>query len=352
MRTTRALALAALFAAGGAGAASPSAAPPEPRGVVTAVGDVLLTNWQTESLYRWIARRLAWDPDAEYLYPFKNIRGELRGIVFGNLEGPLTDLPIREFDDKDEPYYFGVPSRFVRSLQLAGFRILSVANNHIRDCGAAGLLDTMRVLRSAGIRPVGAGLDDRAARAPVLAEDNGVRVAFLAYDLVPPASVWAGPKRPGAAHPAESGMVYDVRMAARRADAVIVSLHWGREIADESQMPLPSESRVALARRLVEAGATVVLGHHSHAVERIERYRRGVICYGLGNFVFAGTQQSGHPHSVIVRFTLGRTALPEVQVLPVLIAPDRAKWSPRPMTGAARAGFLARVGVDASGRLP
>jgi len=326
--------------------------PPEPRGVVTAVGDVLLTNWQTESLYRWIARRLSWNPDAEYVYPFQNIRNDLRGIVFGNLEGPLTDLPIREFDDKDEPYYFGVPSRFSRALQLAGFRVLSLANNHIRDCGAAGLLDTMRVLRAAGIKPVGVGLDDRAARAPVLVEDNGVRVAFLAYDLVPPASVWAGPNRPGAAHVPDRTMVYDVRTAARRADAVVVSLHWGREIDDESRMPLPSESRVALARRLVEAGAAVVVGHHSHAVERIERYRRGVICYGLGNFVFAGTQQSGHPHSVIVRCTLGRATLPEIQVLPVLIAPSRAKWSPRPMTGSARDGFLARLGVDPSGRLP
>ncbi|MEK7475288.1 MAG: CapA family protein [Candidatus Coatesbacteria bacterium] len=348
----RLLALAGLLAAGGVARASAPALPPEPRAIVTAVGDILLTNWQTETLYRSLSRWLSFNPDAEYVYPFKRIRTELRGIVFGNLEGPLTNLPIREFDDKDEPYYFGVPSRFVRTLQLAGFRVLSLANNHVRDCGPAGLLDTMRVLRAAGIRPVGAGLDDRAARAPVLAEDNGIRVAFLAYNLVPPASVWAGPRHPGTAHPTESAMVYDVRTAARRADAVVVSLHWGREIADESQMPLPSESRVALARRLLEAGAAVILGHHSHAVERIERYRRGIICYGLGNFVFAGTQQSGHPHSVIVRFTLGRTALPEVQVIPVLIEPERAKWSPRPMSGAARAGFLARIGVDASGHLP
>ena len=228
---------------------------------------------------------------------------------------------------------------------------MSVANNHIRDCGAAGMLDTMRVLRGAGIHPVGAGLDDRAARSPVIAVDNGVRVGFLAYDLVPPRSVWAGPGRPGAAHASDNAMCRDVRVLRPRVDAVVVSLHWGCEIGDEARMAPPSEDRIALARRLVEAGATVVVGHHSHASERIERYRRGVICYGLGNFVFAGTQQTGHPNSVIVRFTLGRATLPGVQVIPVLISPERARWSPRPMPPAVRSAFLARVGADAAGRL-
>lgn len=343
---TCAPALLLALVAAGAGAASP-------RAVVSAVGDLTLAHWPVMGVYARLEQRSAWDPDAPYRYPFEAVRKELRGIVFGNLEAPLTDAPVKPFRDKNEPYYFRVPARFVRTLILAGFDALSLANNHIKDCGTEGVLDSLRMLRAAGIAPVGAGADDADARRPVTLADNGVRVTFLAYDLVPPVSVRAGPGRPGAAWAQPEEIVADIVAARAGADAVVVSLHWGPEYADERKLPPPSADRVALARRLVDAGADAILGHHSHAVERIERYRRGVIAYGLGNFVFAGTSLNAHRLSVIVRLALGGREPPALRAVPVLIEPRSVRYRPRVLEpGAERDAFLARLGLPPDGRLP
>ncbi len=343
----RALLLATLLWSGAAAAA------PAPRAVVSAVGDLTLAHWPVYGIYARLERHAAWDPDAPYRYPFERVRTELRGIVFGNMEAPLTDGGIVRFPDKNEPYYFQVPARFVRTFVLAGFDVLSLANNHIKDCGARGVRDSVFTLTANGIGVSGAGRDDRTARAPVILADNGVRVAFLAYDLVPPVSVRAGPDTPGAAWAEPAALCEDVRAARARADAVVVSLHWGPEYGREDRMPPPEAERVALGRQLVDAGADAVLGHHSHAVERIERYRRGVIAYGLGNFVFAGTSLSGHRLSVVVRLVLGGGRLPVLRAVPVLIEPKTVKYRPEVLPpGAERDMFLRRLGLPPDGRLP
>lgn len=343
--------LAGLLLATLAGTAPPSEV--RPRAVLSAVGDLTLSHWPVMGIYARLDRRAAWDPDAPYRYPFEAVRPELRGIVFGNLEGPLTDRPVKPFRDKNEPYYFQIPSRFVRSLRLAGFDVLSLANNHIKDCGPDGVLDSIRTVTAAGMRPVGAGADDREARRPVFVTDNGVVVAFLGYDLVPPVSVRAGPGVPGTAWAPPPDIAEDVRRARDHAGAVVVSLHWGPEYGRETRLPPPSESRIALARGLIDAGADVVLGHHSHAVERIERYRRGVIAYGLGNFVFAGTSMNAHRLSIIARLTLGGGLPPAFHAIPVLIEPKTVRYRPRIVEpGAERDAFLARLGLPPDGRLP
>ncbi len=324
-----------------------------PRAVVSAVGDLTLAHWPVYGIYARLERRAAWDPDAPYRYPFERVKPALRGIVFGNMEAPLTDRGIVHFPDKNEPFYFQVPARFVRTFVLAGFDVLSLANNHIKDCGAAGVLDSVFTLTANGIAAAGAGADDRSAREPVILTDNGVRVGFLAYDLVPPVSVRAGPRTPGAAYADTGQMRDDIRAARARADAVVVSLHWGPEYGDETRMPPPAATRVALGRQLVDAGADAVLGHHSHAVERIERYRRGVIAYGLGNFVFAGTSLNAHKLSVIVRLVLGGPGLPVLRAVPVRIEPRTMKYRPEILApGPERDAFLLRLGLPPDGLLP
>jgi len=160
---------------------------------------------------------------------------------------------------------------------------------------------------------------------------------------VPPASVWAGADSAGTAHATTTEMTRAVRNAKRACEAVVVMLHWGEEKTDESSLRATPERR-KLARALVNAGASAVLGSHSHSFEEYERYDKGVIFYGLGNFVFTGTSGAGHPASAIARITIDGTGdVTKVQVIPVDIAPGRARYSPIPLPAKPARAFLERV---------
>ena len=89
-------------------------------------------------------------------------------IVFGNLEGPLTDRGTAE---QDKTYTFrSPPDKVSRALVGAGFNVVSLANNHTLDYGADGLAQTLETLDAAGIAYAGAGPDLKAARRPAILE--------------------------------------------------------------------------------------------------------------------------------------------------------------------------------------
>ncbi len=294
---------------------------------LTAVGDILPWHWPIDQR-AYQSRR-----QREVPYPWTQVRTHLEGVVFGNLEGPFSDFGHVPFADKDEPSYFAVPARYAPGLKFAGFDILSLANNHLRDAGDHGLFNTINLLRAQGIKPLGAGKDQAAARLPMLIEENGVKLGFLAFDQVPPKSVWAGPFSPGAAHAEPEEMEALVRALKPRVDHVVVSLHWGPEYRFDRDVRPPSPSRVALARRLCDAGATVILGHHSHTVERVEAYKGSLIFYGLGNFMFGATTREGHQHGMLAKVYLDQKGIKGKKLLPVAISPRKVRYQPRVLGG-------------------
>lgn len=76
-------------------------------------------------------------------------------------------------------------------------------------------------------------------------------------------------------------MIEDIQRASKESDMVIVSVHWGKEYVDT-----PTEAQYRLGRTAIDAGASIVLGHHPHVLQGIEFYNGGIICYSLGNFIF------------------------------------------------------------------
>jgi poly-gamma-glutamate synthesis protein (capsule biosynthesis protein) len=169
------------------------------------------------------------------------------------------------------------------ALRRAGVDVVSLANNHALDYGPGALLEGIAGARAAGLRVVGAGRDARAAYRPVVLGRRGRRVAFVGLTRVLPTLAWAaGRDRPGLASAYdEDAALRAVRAAARRADRVVVSVHWGQELH-----PCPDAVQRALAGRLVAAGADVVAGHHPHVLQGVERPGRALVGYSLGNFVF------------------------------------------------------------------
>jgi poly-gamma-glutamate synthesis protein (capsule biosynthesis protein) len=171
-------------------------------------------------------------------------------------------------------------------LGRAGFDVVSLANNHVHDLGGGGAVESRVHLEAAGITPAGAGIDVPEAFAPVVRDAGGLKIAFLAYTL------WHNGRSPigadgAVAHISEAELLHRVPDAIRAAraelgaDFVIVSLHWGIEF-----QPHPLPTQIEAAHRLVDAGADLVLGHHPHVLQDVERYHGGVIAYSLGNFVF------------------------------------------------------------------
>ena len=282
--------------------------------VVTAVGDIMLAG----SGEKTFARK-------GYDYPFAATAAILKGsdLAIGNLEAPITgggmEFAVKRFRFRAAPDAAG-------ALKRAGFTLLTLANNHMLDFGSEGLNDTLHHLDAAGILHTGAGGELRSARQETIVTVKGKKVAFLAYSLTFPEEFFAATDRPGTA-PGYSGYVTrDIVRAKNRADYVIVSFHWGAELARS-----PKPYQVTAAHRAIDAGADLVLGHHPHVLQGAERYRNGVILYSLGNFAFGSTGNSS-VRSAIARVTLGK-GVEEVELIPLNVDNRRVHYQPRPLSG-------------------
>lgn len=241
-------------------------------------------------------------------YPWREIRPLFReaDVAFVNLESPLSD-------DARWAGAFRTPTAFAGGLRWAGIDVVSTANNHSLDAEGEGLRDTREALFRAGVGAVGTGGDLEAARRPHVVERSGVRIAFLAYAQFVNAgsSAFAQPARSGVA-PLDPLLVEeDIRRVRDQVDWVVVSFHWGLE--NESRTH-PEARRIA--HEAIDAGADVILGHHSHVPKAVELYGDGVIFYSLGNLIF------GHNHdywgdNIVAEIRLGPGEIREVRVHPV-----------------------------------
>lgn len=336
MRTScfRALALLALGAALAPAAVRAAQPTPEAHVTLVAVGDIMLA--------RSIGWRLA--HDAGYT-PFAGVAEALRGadIAVGNLECALGDggAPARK------AYTFRAPPAAADALADAGFDLVSLANNHSLDYGAATLSQTLDLLDDRGIAHVGAGASAALAEAPAVREVGGLRLAFLAYVDVPverggfDTARWrAGADRPGVAWAEADAIAAAVAAARAEADLVIVLLHTGYE-----GQPATSKHQRALARGAVDAGAALVIGAHPHVLQGVERYHGGLIAYSLGNFVFDGLY--ARSETGMLSATLTRAGVASWQLTPVALRDG----SPQP-AAPTQAGAIRKRVARLSAQIP
>lgn len=166
-----------------------------------------------------------------------------------------------------------------------GVDVVSLANNHVWDLGEEGINNTIKVLKENGIKYCGAGLNIEEASRPAIIEKDGQKMAILAYCMY--GNPWlgyvelAGVNKAGINPLDIEKAVNDIKEAKLKYDKVIVMPHWGREYQYE---PLPE--CVAMAKRMVEAGADAVLGSHTHQMQPLITYKKTPICFSMGNFLF------------------------------------------------------------------
>lgn len=225
----------------------------------------------------------------------------LEGVV--SLEGlqrwRLTSVEMR-----------GHPSALA-SLRRAGFSLIGVANNHVMQHGLSAFDDMLTGIRKNGMDVL--GVDSSPSRTlAVVRRKFDTDFHFLGFSMHPEEHY---PRTPPYSLRRDSEAVLDEvrRYRATYAGPMVVSIHWGREFLD-----YPSPWQVALGRALIDSGVSVVLGHHSHVLQHVERRGTGVIFYSLGNFVF-DLWQWETTLSVLADMEIDAAGRVEYQCVPVVI---------------------------------
>lgn len=307
--------------------------PPAREQTLLFVGDIMLS--------RGVGRRMVAEND--YTYPFQLIREDLAAadLTFANLECPVSD----QGKEKGHLYSFRADPKAIDGLLAAGIDVVSVANNHMYDWGPEALLDTVRRLREAGIRPVGAGANDLEAHYPQLVQIGDLRLAFLTYVEIQPQYAAAAPGKPGVAWLEPERVLADIRFARPLADLVIVSPHWGVEYATK-----PTRAQIELAHKIIDAGADLLVGTHPHVVQPVEEYNGRWIAYSLGNFIF-DQKARGTNRGLMLRVRIAGKRIAEVVQVPISIsAESQASLAPPSEAGPvqARAEIGRRSGSSGS----
>ncbi|HPS56851.1 MAG TPA: CapA family protein [Spirochaetota bacterium] len=303
---------------------------------ITIVGDINLGSGVGESVEL--------NGNGDYKFPFLYVADYLKSadITVGNLESIISDKGT------DTKQVTGVSLRAapgaINGLLYAGFDVVSVANNHFGDWDFEAMQDGMSRLTAAGISYVGGGNNFNGAHSFVIKEINGQRIAFLGYSCVPmymdaiglgqtPTPKWiARADRAGLAWAHNTRfdnygnldqMANDIKLAKASAGIVIVMWHFGWEYEF-----IPRDTEKVLAHAAIDAGATLVVGHHPHVVQwlddnktdAIERYNGGYIAYSLGNFIFdisSGYKETelhgAQTHGLLLNITVENGAIKSIE---------------------------------------
>jgi hypothetical protein len=223
----------------------------------------------------------------------------------------------RRWPDPTKPFFFRAPPAAADSLAALGVDAVTLANNHALDYGPEALLDTLGHLDAVGIAHAGAGADAQAARRPAMITGGGTRVGIVSLSDHP-RSFAAAPDRPGIAFAdLRSGMpawVLDA-IATSQADVVVVSPHWGPNMA-----PAPVPHVRTSAQVLARAGARVVAGHSAHVFQGVKVLSGpSVVLYDLGDFVddYAVDDVLRNDLGLLWLLTLDRDTAVRLELLPL-----------------------------------
>lgn len=255
--------------------------------------------------------------EGDLSFPFRNVKSIFieDDLTLINFEGTLT-TEGRNPDKRNNSFLFRADPSYVSMLSDNGVESVSLENNHVLDMGVAGLSETKKTLVDAGIS---FACEDQ----PAIIEIKGVRIGSLAYQTF------------GGRHDEIIELLPRAidSLRDRGCDIVIVSYHWG----DEKDYK-PNDNQIRLGRATIDAGADLVIGHHSHRINPIEYYKGHYICYSLGNFSFAGNNKPDDMSTYIFQIQMvvenGQARSDAFRIIPCRISStdDYNDFAPTPYT--------------------
>ncbi|MNC11282.1 Capsule biosynthesis protein CapA [compost metagenome] len=271
---------------------------------LTFAGDILLDGFVGEQISRYGVN-----------FPFAKVAPALQkaDIAFANLETPVSirgKAAEKTFAFRSKPAALG-------GLGYAGIDGVTLANNHILDYGQVAMLDTLTHLDRYKIGHTGAGSNIDQAFKPNVETIKGKQIAILGASRVLSGPSWhAGKNSPGAAsaYTAEP-LLGAIKKSSKDNDYTIVYLHWNEEFKD-----YPEKYARTLAKQMIDSGADIILGAHSHCLMGIEYYKHKPIYYSLGNFVFNRSTRGGEKTllSMLANFTISKSGITN-RITPVKI---------------------------------
>ena len=284
---------------------------PTPLISLAAVGDLMMSSWIID-----VVKQEGVD------FPFDSTRALLKkaDLAIANLEAPLADVGKRY---EDKTFTFKVPTNFIEGIKRSGLDVVNLANNHILDFGEDALASTISILDSNGIAFCGAGADKSIACAPTIVDHFGVKVAFLGFSMTFPKDFWAKRNSCGTCYPDEALLNRMITLAEEQADLTVVSFHWGAE-----KRATPKDYQIFFAHKAIDFGADLVLGHHPHVLQGLEVYKKKLIAYSLGNYVF-GSFSNHAKDSMVLSVQFTSEGLLAASVHPISVHNATVNFQPR-----------------------
>lgn len=252
-----------------------------------------------------------------------------RVLAKGDLRVGNFECAVEVSNPKGKKYEAGGNTIFCRAEDVKrvkdlGFDVVSIANNHLFDLGPEGAFKAIETLDNLGIFHCGAGRNLAEAQKPVVIEREGKTYAFLAFcDTRWNYMYEATENAPGVNPLREDYVVNEIRAAKREYNHVIVIPHWGKE-----NTYFPTQEMVRLSKRMVDAGACLVLGGHTHRVQPIIRIRRKTVVYSMGNFLFSNRIINSPKYTYYPVESIDVKTLPSTIGIPVVDRPTVKLWRP------------------------
>lgn len=302
---------------------------PDEEWTLLAAGDIMLSRFVAAVMSR-----------ESLSYPYDDIRGLVQSadIAFANLENPVGSGSRMPYDGmlfRADPHTLG-------ALREAGFDVLSIANNHMSDAGRQNIGKTAEYLRDSGFLIAGAGTNESEARTPAVVEINGKKIFFLAYGDPRFGNQvhFADATHPGIAKAQLETMRADIERARSEADIIVLSLHAGIEYLEK-----PDKIHRQLLDDAVAAGADLVLGHHPHVIQPLEKIGDTWVIDSLGNLVFDQMWSDDVKRGITLLFRYSSDDISEIEAIPIYM---HNFAQPRIISGKQAKKSLDRLQIDLS----
>jgi poly-gamma-glutamate capsule biosynthesis protein CapA/YwtB (metallophosphatase superfamily) len=268
-------------------------------------------------------------------YPFAWVKPILDGssVVTGNLEGPFSKES--EKLETTRNFSYQVNPKLASVLGRGGFNAMTIANNHIQDCGRGGVIETIDALDKHHIQTYGGGRNEKTAHRPAIWDGTRSRIGLLGY-------YWNGRTAargdmPGSARDLPHLVQRDMALLRPLVDRIVVMVHWG--IPYERS---PLEDDRAKGRRFIDLGADAVIGHHPHILQPLEIYKGRPILYSVGNFAFGSGNSKAE--SILPSLRFHRNSI-ELDIFPIYVQnrDPRLNYQPKVIGGEAGSATIDRL---------
>ena len=271
-----------------------------------------LTAGGTVVLARGVHKVIQRHNDIQYPWLGTQHLFEKSDINILNFKSPL----IEKFVNPKSSWVLVGKKEYAKAMANAKIDLVSIAGNHMGDATPSGLLETIRTLKDLNIETIGAGKTKTTAYACKKIKKNNTSFGFLGFNNVPGSIGRPNSKSPGIAW-LDKDAINAIKSCDEKVDQLIVMVNWGIEYTH-----VPRKKEQQWAKRMIDAGADLILGDQAHWVQTHEVFNGKHISYGLGNYIFDQHWSQNTTEGIIQSFIFYNNKIFAIDTIPIKLKPD------------------------------